>query len=87
MMTATDLNLQVAACHSLTEVAKGKSLEKKKAPSEIKVLGVRGGVVKNDQRPKPRDLNQAMLAKSGVVEGCVNILKEVRACELRRKSQ
>ena len=76
MVTANDINLQVAACHALTEVAKGKSLEKKKAPSEIKVLGVRGGVVKNDQRPPPRDLNQAMLAKSGVVHGCVDMLKE-----------
>ncbi|GMH83964.1 hypothetical protein TrVE_jg10224 [Triparma verrucosa] len=84
MCDAADINLQVAATAALTEVAKGKSLEKKKAPSEIKVLGVQGGTVKNDQRPKPRDLSQSMLNKSGVVDGCVNILSRVSGVMIER---
>ncbi|GMI12631.1 hypothetical protein TrLO_g13021 [Triparma laevis f. longispina] len=84
MCEAADINLQVAATAALTEVAKGKSLEKKKAPSEIKVLGVQGGTVKNDQRPKPRDLSQSMLNKSGVVDGCVNILSRLSTVMIDR---
>jgi len=68
------LSIQIEAANALTEIAKGRRGTELKASkdtvSEIKVLGV-AGAVKNDQRPKTRDLNQEMLRNSGVVDGCI----------------
>lgn len=73
--------VQVQAANALCEIAKGRrgteqKLTKGTLPAEMKVLGV-AGVVKNDQRPKTKDLNQGMLNKSGVVKGCLRELEKV----------
>ncbi|GMI11929.1 hypothetical protein TrRE_jg6614 [Triparma retinervis] len=85
LLTAEDINLQAAAAAALTEVAQGKTPPgTTKAQAEIKVLGVLGGVVANDQRPKPRDLNQSLLNKSGVVAGCCSMLKTVSSIMIEK---
>ena len=78
LRTAEDDSVRVAAADALTNIGKGRSIiGRSVGVANVKVLGVAGGVVKNDQRPSARDLNQGMLAKSGVVEGAVDVLRVV----------
>ena len=84
LLDANDVNLQAAAALTLTEIAKGKTPPGTKAHKEIKVLGVPGGFVKSDQRPKPRDLNQSLLSKSSVVQGCCSMLSTVSTLMIER---
>ena len=85
LLSAEDINLQAAAATALTEIAKGKTPPgTTKAQAEMKVLGVSGGVVKNDQRPKPRDLNQSLLSKSGVVAGTCSMIRTVSSIMIEK---
>eukprot|EP00618_Florenciella_parvula_P001096 CAMPEP_0119467934 /NCGR_PEP_ID=MMETSP1344-20130328/1905_1 /TAXON_ID=236787 /ORGANISM="Florenciella parvula, Strain CCMP2471" /LENGTH=529 /DNA_ID=CAMNT_0007500355 /DNA_START=375 /DNA_END=1960 /DNA_ORIENTATION=- len=65
---------QVQAALALQEIAQGKDTLRSNDPGTVRVLGA--GDVKQDLRPAPRELNNALLLKAGVVEGAVSALKE-----------
>ena len=59
-------SVQIATCKALQEVALGRDAMRTNNPATLRVLGA--GEVKEDLRPIPRDLNQGLLLKTGVVQ-------------------
>ena len=86
--------VQVACSNALRSIASGyrpslslPSSSNPDRPTTIKVLGVPGGVVKNDQRPTKKDLAQAILAKSGVVVGAISALAQAEKLQSKAKEE
>ena len=71
-------SVQIATCKALQEVALGRDTMRTNNPVTLRVLGA--GEVKEDLRKIPRELNQSLLLKAGVVSGLsVEIEKQVMA--------
>lgn len=72
-------SIQIATCEALRELSLGKDAIRSNVPVTVRVLGA-AKPVHEDLRPMPRDLNQGLLLRAGVVTAlCEEIRLQVQS--------